>query len=357
MQSGARSEAREALTGLCEPRSDSRSTPLVPAPRPGDRIRSRHGRTTSAEAIIGDLWTTGQIPDLSGRTAVVTGANSGVGFEAARGLAGKGARVVFACRDETRASQARRRLEDEFPTAEVEVMTLDLADLASVRRFGARFLAKHDRLDLLLNNAGLILVAYGVTADGYERQFAVNHLGHFALTGLLIEPLTATPGSRVVTVASTVHRRGEIDFDDLLFADGQGYTRRRAYARSKLANLLFTRELQRRLERAGTPTIATAAHPGHTRTGLGRHLEDSLAYRVSFACLRPILQSPAMGALPLLRAATDPDASGGDYFGPRGFREWGGRPVRVGSSDASRDPDAARRLWRLSEELTGVEYL
>ena len=213
-----------------------------------------------------DLWTTARIPDLSGRTAIITGANSGVGFETARGLARRGARVVLACRDRTRGAEAQRRLEDELPGAGTELMALDLASLASVHGFAARFRDGHDRLDLLLNNAGLILVAYGVSEDGFERQFAVNHLGHFALTGLLMELLVATRGSRVVTVCSTVHRRGEMDVADPMFADGRGYTRRRAYARSKLANLLFTYELQRRLERIGARSIATAAHPGHCRT-------------------------------------------------------------------------------------------
>lgn len=306
---------------------------------------------------MGEVWTANDIPDQAGRTAVVTGANSGVGLEVARELAHRGALVVLACRDLTRAVAAQRRLQSELPGARAEIMELDLAGLASVHRFAERFREGHQRLDLLVNNAGVILLPYGQSDDGIERHIAVNHLGHFALTGLLVDLLTATPGSRVVTVSSSIHRSVDADFTHMMSVDGDGYSRRRAYARSKLANLLFAYELQRRLATRGAPTVSLAAHPGHSRTGLGRHLEDSLAYRLTFACLKPILQSPAMGALPVLRAATDPRAEGGELYGPAGFRQWIGHPVRVTSSPASHSRADAAELWRLSEELTGIELL
>ncbi len=233
------------------------------------------------------------------------------------------------------------------------MVRLDLASLDSVRAAAAEILAARDRLDLLINNAGLMWPAYGKTADGFELQFGINHLGHFALTGLLLEAMLPVPGSRVVTVSSNGHRTGRIDFADL--QSGQRYGRMAAYAQSKLANLMFTYELQRRLAAAGAATAALAAHPGVAFTELTRHLPGVLQ-SVYPAIGGLFTQSAAMGALPTLRAATDPAAAGGEYYGPAGLAQVKGYPVRVSSTARSRDQSAQRRLWAESERLTGVTY-
>lgn len=299
-------------------------------------------------------WTTADIPDLSGKVIIVTGANSGIGYEAAKEFARKGARTILASRDVEKGNGAREQILAEIPEALVEVLPLDLASLESIRRFAEAFRAKYGRLDVLLNNAGVMMAPYGVTEDGFELQFGTNHLGHFALTGLLIDLLNQTPGARVVTVSSNGHRSGEMDFENLQFEGGRGYTPMGAYARSKLANLLFTYELQRRLKANGETTIATAAHPGLSNTALADHF---LVVRY----LRPLvgfaLQSAAMGALPSIRAALDPAAEGGEYYGPAGPRGRRGYPVAVPSSPASYNRADAQRLWDVSEERTGVHYL
>lgn len=303
-----------------------------------------------ADADVRD-WTAADVPDQHGRTAVVTGGNAGIGLEAARVLAGRGATVVLACRDEGRMRDTVARL--STGGAAVTGVRLDLGSLASVRRAADELRDRYDRVDLLINNAGVMDIPYGTTEDGFERQLGVNHLGHFALTGLLLDRLTGTPGSRVVTVGSLNHVDGRIDFDDLAYA--HGYRKNAAYARSKLANLLFTYELQHRLTDAGVPTVAVAAHPGFARTELFRNLPAPvrLGYRVALPMLA---QTAAMGALPVLRAATDPAVRGGEYYGPSRRAETQGPPVRVESSERSYDRDAQRRLWRESERLTGVAY-
>ena len=302
-------------------------------------------------------WSADDVPNQGGVVAIVTGANSGIGLEAAHALAERGARVVLACRDASKAARAREEIRAAHPTGEAEVLPLDLASLASVREAASRFLASHERLDLLVNNAGIMAVPLGQTRDGFELQFGTNHLGHFAITGLLIERLLATPDSRVVTISSGGHRMGRIDFEDLHWR--RRYGRWRAYGRSKLANLLFTYELQRRLERAGATTIAVAAHPGVSATNLGRRAPGEPGAWVE-RVIRPIndlwTQSAAMGALPTLRAATDPNVRGGEYYGPAGRGELRGPPVRVSSSQLSHDPEVARRLWEVSLEQTGVRY-
>ena len=295
-------------------------------------------------------WREPDVPGQAGRTAVVTGANSGIGFETARVLAERGAAVVLACRDPGKASDAAARIAGAAPRASLSVVRLDLASLASVREAAEELRAGHDRLDLVINNAGLMMPPYGRTEDGFELQFGTNHLGHFALTGLLLDRMLAVPGSRVVTLSSNGHRMGRIDFGNLQWE--RGYRRPAAYGRSKLANLLFTYELQRRLAAAGAATAALAAHPGTSRTELTRHLP---AWMRAGALLVPN-QSSAMGALPTLRAATDPGAQGGEYYGPAGFGEFTGPARRVESSGRSRDAEAARRLWDESERLTGVSY-
>ena len=298
-------------------------------------------------------WTVADVPDQQGRTAVVTGANSGIGFEAAAVLAQRGAVTVLACRDTGKAERAAARLSATAPQAKVSVVRLDLASLDSVRAAAEQIRASHERLDLLINNAGLMMPPRGTTADGFELQFGTNHLGHFALTGLLLDRLLSVPGSRVVTVSSNGHRAGRINFADL--QSERRYGRMSAYAQSKLANLMFTYELERRLRAAGAATIALAAHPGSAGTDLVRHFPGVMQTVFSRAG-GVFKQSAAMGALPTLRAATDPAARGGEYYGPGGFAQMTGYPVRVSSNGRSHDEQAQRRLWAESEQLTGVTY-
>jgi len=293
-------------------------------------------------------WSESDIPDQSGRTAIVTGANSGIGYETARSLAAKGARVVLACRSEPKGREAERRMRSAVPSADVRFEPLDLGSLASVRAFAESFRASSERLDLLCNNAGVMMPPRGRTADGFETQLGTNHLGHFALTGLLLEPLRRTPRARVVSVSSLTHLAGRIDFDDLQAE--RSYSPTRAYAQSKLANLLFARELQRRFEAARIDALSAAAHPGSTRTDLQQHS------RLMWAIVQVFSHEPPKGALPTLYAATAPDVRGGEYFGPSGLAGCLGPPGRARSSPRSRDAAAARRLWEASEKLTGVAY-
>jgi len=292
-------------------------------------------------------WTLADIPDQTGRTAVITGANTGLGYETARALAGKGARVVLAVRNLDKGKAAADLIGRRYPGADVAVQELDLTSLASVRAAADQLRAGHDKIDLLINNAGVMMTPKQTTKDGFELQFGTNHLGHFALTGLLLDRVLATPGSRVVTVSSNGHRAGRIHFDDL--QSERRYSRSGAYGQAKLANLLFTYELQRRL--AGTSTIATAAHPGSSATELGRNLPKAIEWGFSLT-----VQDAEMGALPQLRAATDPTVSGGQYYGPGGFLQMRGYPKVVASNGRSHEVAAQRRLWAVSEELTGVVY-
>ncbi|QUR65824.1 SDR family NAD(P)-dependent oxidoreductase [Mycobacterium spongiae] len=297
-------------------------------------------------------WTAADIPDQTGRTAVITGANTGLGFETAAALAARGAHVVLAVRNLDKGKQAGARITAAIPGAEVEIQELDLSSLESVRSAAAQLRSDHERIDLLINNAGVMYTPKSNTADGFEMQFGTNHVGHFALTGLLLDRLLPVAGSRVVTVSSIGHRiRAAIHFDDLHWE--RSYSRVGAYGQSKLANLLFTYELQRRLAAGGT-TIAVAAHPGGSNTELARNLPRMLA--AAAPVLGRLMQSAELGALPTLRAATDPAVSGGQYFGPDGFGEVRGHPKVVASSAQSHDTDLQRRLWAVSEELTGVSY-
>jgi NAD(P)-dependent dehydrogenase (short-subunit alcohol dehydrogenase family) len=301
-----------------------------------------------------DKWTTDDIPDQTGRTAVVTGANTGLGLETAKALAASGASVVLAVRNLDKGKRAAATITTASPGADVTVQRLDLSSLGSVREAAAELQAGQDRIDVLINNAGVMYTPRSTTADGFELQFGTNHLGHFALTGLLLDKLLATHGSRVVTVSSIGHRiRSRIDVDDLAFQHRYGQVA--AYGRSKLANLLFTYELQRRLARADASTIAVAAHPGGSNTELVRNSPRVLrALNTAFGSLAT--QSAAMGALPTLRAATDPTVIGGQYYGPGGFRELRGHPTVVASSRRSHETDTQQRLWTASELLTGVSY-
>jgi NAD(P)-dependent dehydrogenase (short-subunit alcohol dehydrogenase family) len=297
-------------------------------------------------------WTTDDIPDQTGRIAVITGANTGLGYETARALAEHGAHVVLAVRNLDKGKDAAARITAASPSAGVALQELDLTSLDSIRAAARQLRSDHDRIDLLVNNAGVMYTPKSTTKDGFELQFGTNHLGHFALTGLLLDRLLPVAGSRIVTVSSIGHRiRADIHFDDLQWE--HSYNRVSAYGQAKLANLLFTYELQRRLARHGT-TIAAAAHPGGSNTELMRNLPPLVA-RVS-AVIEPLFQDPAMGALPSLRAATDPAVVGGQYFGPDGFAQTRGYPKVVASSRKSHDVDRQRRLWAVSEELTGVVY-
>lgn len=303
---------------------------------------------------MAENWTTQNIPDLTGKVIIVTGANNGIGYEAAKEFTRKGAHTILACRNMEKAQKALEKIKAEIPNADAEVMTLDLANLQSVRQFTEAFKAKFNRLDVLLNNAGIMMVPYGKTADGFERQLGTNHLGHFALTGLLLDTLLSTPGSRIVNISSLAHRQGYMDFDNLQFENGEGYTPQKAYGRSKLANLLFTYELQRRLEARGADTIALAAHPGISNTALADHFPGVKYLRPLFGWF---MQPAAMGALPGIRAAVDPAAQGGQYYGPDHPRGARGYPVVVESNHASRNLADAEKLWQVSEELTGIAYL
>ena len=292
-------------------------------------------------------WTANDIPDLSGKTAVVTGANSGLGYETALALARHGASVVMACRDEGRGTEAVERLRTEAPDASVELSLLDLADLTSVRKFAESLAGERNQLDILVNNAGVMaLPERRQTADGFEMQLGTNHFGHYALTGLLLPQLQARPGSRVVSVTSFGHKVGRMNFDDLQWE--KSYRKWLAYGRSKLANLLFTFELDRRARAGGSAIIAAVAHPGYANT--------NLQSGTSFQWSNFMAQSSADGALPQLYAATAPDVQGGQFFGPGGFMEQRGAPKRVKAAKKAYDTEDARRLWEVSEQLTGVTY-
>jgi NAD(P)-dependent dehydrogenase (short-subunit alcohol dehydrogenase family) len=295
-------------------------------------------------------WTTADIPDQTGRTAVITGANTGLGYETAAALAAKGAHVVLAVRNLEKGKEAARRIEQATPNAQVHLQELDLTSLDAIRAAADQLRSGHESIDLLINNAGVMMTPKSTTKDGFELQFGTNHLGHFALTNLLLDRVLAAPGSRIVTVSSQGHRFvNGIRFDDLQWE--RDYGRIRAYGQSKLANLMFTYELQRRLQ--GTNTIAVAAHPGGSNTELGRNTPALV--RSIFDVLGPrLMQGADMGALPTLRAATDPGVLGGQYYGPDGFGEQRGYPKVVASNEASHDVDAQRRLWAVSEELTSV---
>jgi NAD(P)-dependent dehydrogenase (short-subunit alcohol dehydrogenase family) len=304
-------------------------------------------------------WTEADIPDLSGRTAVVTGANAGLGLQTARVLAAHGAHVVLACRNLDKAGRAASQIAAASPGASTSIVRLDLASQSSVRSAAEEIRARFPRLDLLINNAGVMAVPYERTEDGFELTLATNHLGPFALTGLLLDRLAA--GARIVTMSSISHLEGVMDFEDL--QSERHYDREEAYEQSKLANLLFTYELDRRLRAAGTGVIALACHPGVVYTDLFATVSRLQQFLLSPA-MRIVnfwaVQNVRMGALPMLRAATDPSAQGGDYFGPRRYglrrRFYTGYPAVVDSSARSHDEADQARLWQVSEQLTGASY-
>jgi NAD(P)-dependent dehydrogenase (short-subunit alcohol dehydrogenase family) len=302
-----------------------------------------------------DRWTAADIADQTGRTALVTGANSGLGLATARELARAGAHVVMASRSAGKGDAAAARIRESVAGASLEVVVLDLADLASVREFATSAGAAQARIDLLINNAGIMAAPRRLTRDGFESQFGTNHLGHFALTGLLLPALLRAPAPRVVTVSSQLHRRGTMRFDDLM--GEREYNRWGAYGQSKLANLMFCFELQRRATEAGSPLRSLAAHPGYAATNLQFAVSDRF-YEKAFGWIgnRLIAQSADMGALPTLYAATVPDLPGGTYVGPGGRGEQRGYPKVVTAARKAYDEGDWRRLWEVSEELTGVRY-
>jgi NAD(P)-dependent dehydrogenase (short-subunit alcohol dehydrogenase family) len=296
-----------------------------------------------------DRWTPADLPDLSGKVAVVSGANAGLGLAISAALARQGARVLMACRNQAKAQTAAEGIVANQPDARVEVVPLDLASLASVHALADELVRTERRLDLLINNAGLMAVDYALTEDGFEMQLGVNHLGHFVLTGALLPLLLATDGSRVANMSSMGHRMGHMDLDDPMF-ERRTYRRWPAYFQSKLANLLFTFELQRRLEDAGATTQAMAAHPGGSHTDLGT--EGSGLTNKVMAPVMVLGQSADDGVRPMLRAAADPDARGGEFYGPRWLMR--GRAVKETPSRRARRADDGRGLWEVSERLTGT---
>ena len=300
-------------------------------------------------------WTAADVPDQSGRVVIVTGSNTGIGYGAAAVLAAKGAHTVLAVRNLDKGSEAVERIKAANPNATVTLQQLDLTSLDNIRTAADELRAKFPRIDLLINNAGVMYTAKSSTKDGFELQFGTNHLGHFALTGQLLDHILPVEGSRVVTVSSVGHRiRAKIHFDDLNLDNN--YNRVVAYGQSKLANLLFTYELARRLAAKGAPTIAIAAHPGAADTDLLRNMPGGIRQVSQFFWSAVIAQNADMGAQPTLRAAADPGVQNGQYFGPGGFAEQKGHPKVVASSAQSHDEDLQRRLWTVSEELTGVTY-
>ena len=297
-------------------------------------------------------WTIEQVGQQDGRTAIITGANIGLGLNTALQLAAKGCAVVLACRNLDKAAEAKADILRQYPKAKakIECLQLDLCSLQSVRAFADRYTAKHKRLDLLINNAGIMMPAFALSEDGFESQLAANYHGHFALTGLLLPLLEKTTGSRVVSLSSLAHNWSNMRFDDLHFS--HGYNKRKAYGQSKFACLMFAYELNRRLQKARSKTISVAAHPGVSATNLGQHFPRVLS------ALFPLFgQSAADGALPTLYAALGDDIQGGDYCGPKAMQQMRGAPVKVGSNRASKDEAAAKKLWTVSEKLTGVKCL
>ncbi|MGI9566763.1 MAG: oxidoreductase [Nitrosopumilus sp.] len=300
-------------------------------------------------------WTFDDIPDLSGKTIIVTGSNSGIGYEAIKYFSAKGAQTILACRNIKNGKSAKEQILEEYPNAKINVMNLDLADLESIHSFATKFNEKYSKLNVLLNNAGIVC-PYEKTKDGFEIQIGTNHLGHFALTGLLLHHLKNTKGSRVVNVSSLGHKSGKMNFDNFMFEKGS-YTIMKAYSKSKLSNLLFTYELQRKFEKFNIDCIAVAAHPGVAKSSLSKYVTKKPLYKIGMAIANSIMsQSTSMGVLPEIRASVDPLVKGGDYFGPGGFQELKGHPIKVKSNNASHDLDNAKRLWEISEDLTKISY-
>lgn len=301
-------------------------------------------------------WSLEKIPDQTGKVIIVTGGNSGLGLVSATFFANKSAEVIIACRSLAKGETAKKEILEQNPEAKVRVMEIDLTDLNSIKNFAANFSKDYSRLDILLNNAGIMTTPYKLTKDGFESQFGTNHLGHFALTGLLMGIISKTPKSRVVNVSSMAHRNKKMDFDNLQFENGKGYTPMKAYGRSKLSNLLFTYELQRFFERNKIDSIAVAAHPGVANTNLGHHIEHKFLYKIIRPIADLVIQTSKLGAFPQIRAAGDPDVKGAEFYGPERIFQMMGYPVLVKSNNASQNINYAKKLWDISEKLTGIVY-
>lgn len=302
-------------------------------------------------------WNKTHIHDLSGKIVIVTGANSGLGYEVTKALAEKGAHVVMGCRSTEKGEKAVNHVKNEIEEASIDLIRLDLSDLSSIKSFASSFKEKYRSLDILCNNAGVMQVPKSQTIDDFEMHFGINHLGHFALTGLLIDTLLNTEKSRIVTVSSNAHKMGKINFDDINM--DKNYGRTSAYSRSKLANLLFAYELQRRLSNWSS-TISVSAHPGYASTNLqstGPGMGKGKFWLWSYKILnRIIAQSAEMGALPILYAATAENVKGGEYIAPNGYGQWRGYPKKTESSKASYNESTAKQLWELSVDLTKINY-
>jgi NAD(P)-dependent dehydrogenase (short-subunit alcohol dehydrogenase family) len=301
-----------------------------------------------------EKWKVNNMTDLDGKVIIVTGGNSGLGYESVKAFTGKGARVILTSRNIKKGEAAKSDIMKAYPEGNIDVMELDLMDLDSTRSFVSRFRETYDRLDVLMNNAGIMMTPYSNTKDGFESQMGTNHLGHFALTGLLLELIKNTPGSRVVNVSSSGHRFGTMDFDNLLFDNGKDYSPMKAYGRSKLANLLFTYELQRHFEAHNIDAEALTAHPGGSRTNLDRYLKGKFWYYLLWPLAYLLTMDQAQGALSQIRASVDKAAVGGQYYGPH--RNMTGYPVVVQSNEASHSREDALRQWEMSEELTGISF-
>lgn len=301
-------------------------------------------------------WTVDDIPDLTGKTIIVTGANTGLGFESVKVFAHNGANVVMACRSMEKGEMARKKIVRLYSSSIIQVMQLDLADLKSIHDFADTFRQSHAHLDVLLNNAAMMMVPYSLTKDGFESQMGINHLGHFALTGVLLDLLKKTPTSRVVNVTSLSYKQGSMDFDNLLFENGKDFTPMKAYARSKLANILFTYELKRFFESKGIDCLAIAAHPGIANTKNSGKEESTLLMNIDKLSFSHLIQPPTMGSLPQIRASVDQNVNSGDFYIPGGLLELSGNPVLVQPKFTSFDEETAHKLWVVSEKLTSVTF-
>ncbi|MFK5883385.1 MAG: oxidoreductase [Candidatus Izemoplasma sp.] len=300
-------------------------------------------------------WKIEDINDLSGKYIIVTGANSGIGFEASKVLASKGAKIIMGVRSIERGIKAKEDILSVFPNSDIDVLKLDLMDSVSIKRFADKYLTKYNKIDILLNNAGIMTVPYGRTKDGFEQQIGVNHLGHFALTGLLLDMLKKSK-SRIVNVASIAHRYGKINTNSFIYQEGNKYNKAKAYSQSKLANLLFTYKLSRMLQDEGKDMVVVAAHPGVSRTNLGRHIDGSRIMRLSNPIVSLLDQDQEAGALSLIMACTDLDAKTGTYYGPDGFFTTKGNPFVTKSNKLSHNHELQDHLFSVSEELTKVKY-